>query len=186
VGSPNDLSHCANDVRPVPGTVPVTAIDLHRELEMNESSVSLEDVVRRLKELLQWLGTDAKLAVKDAPRFAMFLAGPAQRRATLVLLSLLDPEQTASVIGQVVPLAASDRDALLVRQLLGRLAWHRLRQLVPPVIDTLLDDADDHDYRRYAELLDHLGLFDALEELRARASESCDAGIREVAEEYGG
>jgi hypothetical protein len=151
---------------------------------MSESPVSLEEVIRRLKELLQWLSTEGKSAVKDAPRLVIALADPVQRRATLVLLALLDPEQTASVIGHIVPLAASDRDALLVRELLGRLPWHRLRQHVPPVVDMLLDEADDHDYRRYAELLDHLGLFDALEELRARASESSDAGIREVAEEY--
>jgi hypothetical protein len=151
---------------------------------MSESSVSLEDVIRRLKALLQWLNTEGKSAVKDAPGLVIALADPAQRRATLVLLNLLDPEQTASVIDQIVPLAASDRDALLVRELLGRLPWHRLRQLVPPVVDMLLDEADDHDYRRYAELLDHLGLFDALEELRARASESSDAGIREVSKEY--
>lgn len=185
MGSPNDLSHRAYDVRPVPGAVPVTAMDVHGEPEVNESAVSLDDVIRRLNELLQWLSTEAKSVVKDAPGLVISLANPAQRRTSLVLLTLLDPEQTALVVDQIVPLAASDRDALLVRQVLGRLPWHRLRQLVPPVVDMLLDEADDHDYRRYAELLDHLGLFDALEELRARASESSDPGIREVAEESG-
>jgi hypothetical protein len=170
---------------PVPGPVPFTAMELHRESEVSEPSASLEDVSRRLRELLHWLSTDAKVAVQDAAGLTIALTDPAQRRTTLVLLTLLDPEQTTSVIGQIVPLAASDRDALLVRQLLGRLPWDRLRQLIPPVVDALLDEADDHDYRRYAELLDHLGLFDALEELRARASESPDAGIREVSKEYG-
>jgi hypothetical protein len=45
----------------------------------------------------------------------------------------------------------------------------------------------DYDvYRRLAELLSHLGLHEALQELRRRAAASNDPDIREVAEDFTG
>jgi len=112
------------------------------------------------------------------------LTDPSRHRAALLLASLLAPIVTMLSLDIMVGFAASDRDAVLVRQILGRLPHHEVLARVPPVIDVLLDDADDHDYRRYAELLVHLGLADALRHLCARALKSPDLGIREVAAEF--
>jgi hypothetical protein len=112
------------------------------------------------------------------------LRDPTRRTAALLSASLLDPVITMLSLGILVGLAASDRDAVLVRQVLGRLSHYEVLARVPPIVDVLLDDADDHDYRRYAELLVHLGLADALRELCSRAMKSPDSGIREVAAEF--
>jgi hypothetical protein len=85
----------------------------------------------------------------------------------------------------ILPHRARDREHPQLKRLLGRLSRHNSRQLVPPLVDALLDDADDHDYRRFAELLDFLGLMDALSELRHRASTNQDESIREVATDFG-
>lgn len=140
------------------------------------------DALRRLAVTLQPLG-------KEPPRTASLLRDalrdPTRRRASLILASLLDPVVTMLSLDIMVGLAASDRDAVLVRQILGRLPHHEVLARVPPILDVALDDADDHDYRRYAELLVHLALGDALRDLCSRASESPDPGIREVAAEFG-
>lgn len=137
--------------------------------------------IRQLPVSLQPLG-------KDLPATARLLGeslrDPTRRRAALLLASLLDPIVTVLSLDIVVGLAASDRDAVLVRQILGRLPYHEVTARVPPIVDALLDDADDHDYRRYAELLVHLGLADALRDLCSRASNSPDPGTREVAAEF--
>ncbi len=48
-----------------------------------------------------------------------------------------------------------------------------------------LDAADDHDYRRYAELLEYLGLHEALHQLCDRVKDHPDAAVREIADEFG-
>jgi hypothetical protein len=113
------------------------------------------------------------------------LADPTRRRACLLVLSVLDPEVTVGVLDQVVGLAAGDRDAVLIRQILGRLPYREVRAGVPPVVDVELDDADDHDFRRFAELLEYLGLGEALDVLCVRAEGHPDEGVREVATEFG-
>jgi hypothetical protein len=70
---------------------------------------------------------------------------------------------------------------VLVRQILGRLLYREVRARVPP----LVDGADDHDFRRFAELLEYLGLGEALEALCVRAEAHPDEGVREVAVEFG-
>jgi hypothetical protein len=140
------------------------------------------DAVRQLPSVLQPLSknpTTAARLLSDAIR------DPTRRRSALILTSLLDPIITMLSLDMVVDFAASDRDAVLVRQILGRLPHHELLARLPPIVDVLLDDADDHDFRRYAELLVHLGLEDALRDLRSRALKSPDAGVREVAAEFG-
>lgn len=78
------------------------------------------------------------------------------------------------------------RYTLLIRNLLGRLAWSEAKEIVPPAVWRLLEIEDEADgYRRMAELLDHLGLHEALQELCARAGESLDEEVREVAEDFG-
>lgn len=50
-----------------------------------------------------------------------------------------------------------------------------------------LAETDDFNaYRRMAELLDYLGLADALQQLAATAAASDDPDTREVGSEYGG
>ncbi|GAA2288406.1 hypothetical protein GCM10010402_52990 [Actinomadura luteofluorescens] len=69
---------------------------------------------------------------------------------------------------------------------MGRLTWSEAKEIVPPAVWRLLDDAGDgDDFRRMAELLDHLGLYEALQELCARAGVSTDDDVREVAEDFG-
>jgi hypothetical protein len=138
--------------------------------------------IRGLPTILQPLGEQP---AATASLLSDALRDPTRRRAALLLASLLDPIVTILSLDVVVGLAASDRDAVLVRQITGRLPQHEVLARVPPIVDVLLDHADDHDYRRYAELLVHLGLADSLRDLCARASKSPDPGIREVADEFG-
>lgn len=112
------------------------------------------------------------------------LRDPSRRRYALLLVSFLDTDLTIQLIDVIVSLAAGDKDAIACREIVGRLPYREALARVPPVVDRLLDDADDHEYRRYAELLAHLGLTQSLHELCVRASNSDDAGIREVAEEF--
>ena len=73
---------------------------------------------------------------------------------------------------QMVALARSDDDvSTLVRQAVERLG------------DPDREDAD-WDYRRYAELLEHLGLDHALGELTARARTSGNPEVREIADDF--
>lgn len=140
------------------------------------------DAIRQLPVALQPLDKDPSAT---ADLLSAALGDPTRRRATLLLASLLDPVVTILSLDVIVGLAASDKDAVLVRQILGRVPHHEVVARVPPIVDLLLDGADDHDYRRYAELLVHLGLTDALRDLCSRASKSPDPGIREVGAEFG-
>lgn len=138
--------------------------------------------IQQLPPILRPLRTDP---TATASQLRDALRDPTRRRAALLLASLLDPIITMLSLDVVIGLAASDRDAVLVRQILGRMPYHETLARVPAIVDVHLDDADDHDYRRYAELLVHLGLGGALRDLCARASKSPEPGIREVADEFG-
>jgi hypothetical protein len=103
----------------------------------------------------------------------------------LRLLGNLSPEITLTVVDHVVDLAASDGTAILARGLLGRLPWKEAEANVPPAVTALLGrDDDELTYLRMAELLEHLGLAVALDELVERAARSDNDGVREVAHEY--
>lgn len=106
---------------------------------------------------------------------------------TLMLLELADTRCTEALIDDLVRISVSDRLNTRISNLLGRLSHRKAEQLIPPVVWALLDNpgADYYDYRRLAELLDHLGLADALAELCARAAASDDPDMREVAEDFG-
>ncbi|MGW2310501.1 hypothetical protein [Actinomadura luteofluorescens] len=104
----------------------------------------------------------------------------------ILLLETLSTEQTRALIDVLLNHALRVRHTLLIRNLLGRLAWSEAKEIVPPAVWRLLDDAGDgDDFRRMAELLDHLGLYEALQELCARAGVSTDDDVREVAEDFG-
>lgn len=114
------------------------------------------------------------------------LSGP-HRRDVLTILEVLSPDYSRSSLDTLLGVALSVRDTLTVRELLGRLPYSEAKAVVPGAVWRLLDEEDDGDaYRRMAELLDHLGLNDALKELCRRAYDSIDPDVREVASDYAG
>jgi len=115
---------------------------------------------------------------------ALGLRDPTQRRTTLLLLANLDPVVVLAALDDLVPIALNDRDAVLVRQVLGRLAHADLSSRLPPIIWLRLESADDHDVRRFGELFDHLGLLDELKRLRHWALMNGDPTIREVGKDF--
>jgi hypothetical protein len=120
---------------------------------------------RRLREALRGAGHD--------------------RNNAMTLLGSLGHELTVDLVPEVVAVALSHRDALEARQLLGRLPASLAAQVVPPAVTAQLEEAPDDDaYRRMAELLDHLGLADALESLCDTAAASDDPEIREVGADF--
>jgi hypothetical protein len=114
------------------------------------------------------------------------LSGVPHRRAALLLLRYLGPDYALAVIDRLVKISLSHRDALLVRQILGSLPYDEIARIVPVQVWEVLDEENDGDaYRRLAELLRHLGLFDSLQDLCERALVSTDSEVREVGEEFG-
>ena len=106
------------------------------------------------------------------------------RRLALLLLPALHTDLTVALADILITYALSHRDALLVRQLFARLPRHEAVSVVPPAVWAQLGRTDDEDaYRRLAELLDYLGLEDALRELVAQALASDDPAVREIGEE---
>lgn len=113
------------------------------------------------------------------------LHGATGRGEAIVMLGHLDHAIVRAVVADLVWLAVSHRYALQTRQILGRLSHADVADRVPPAVWRQLEETPDDDaYRRMAELLDHLGLADALEELCRRAAASDDADIREVAADF--
>jgi hypothetical protein len=106
------------------------------------------------------------------------------RRIALLLVAVMDWSVTVAVIDVVVPMCCSDRHAMLVREILGRLPHTVATRLIPPIVRAELARADDHSYRRYAELLRHLGLKDDLAELVNRANKSGDSTLADVAQDF--
>jgi hypothetical protein len=120
------------------------------------------------------------------------LRSPEDETAALLMLGLLETDYSEAFVDQLVGASLSHRNALRVRQILGRLPYDQTERIVPPAVWRLLqEEADrgeaDYDaYRRMAELLSHLGLRGALSQLSAQALESSDPDIREVGEDYAG
>ncbi|MFB8088498.1 hypothetical protein [Streptomyces sp. NPDC055992] len=114
------------------------------------------------------------------------LRRPEQAIRAILLLETLGTTPTKALVDDLLELALQVRHTMLIRNLLGRLPWREAKEIVPPAVRRLLDDADDSDdYRRMAELLYHLGLDEALQELCARAEDSIDPDVREVAADFG-
>lgn len=108
------------------------------------------------------------------------------RREAFSILGLLDTRYTVDLLDQILRNGLADRDVLRVRHLLGRLPYSVAAEVVPRSVEKLLQsEGDAQAYRRMAELLDHLGLPDALDQLRAQAVDSIDPDVREVWEDYG-
>lgn len=106
------------------------------------------------------------------------------RRNALRVLLNVDPGLTLGLIEEVVHASTSHKDALLAREALARLPHETARRLVIPVIVPLAHEADAEDLRRYAELLEHLGMYDTLRDLAATALRRDDIDMREIGEDY--
>jgi hypothetical protein len=114
------------------------------------------------------------------------LRGATERDAAILVLRYLGDSFIRNLVGDLVTLALSHRNALAARQLLGQLSHSDSVELVPPAVWNQLDETGDYDaYRRMAELLKHLGLDAALGGLCRRAADSDDEDIREVAADFG-
>lgn len=101
-------------------------------------------------------------------------------------LATTSREFTVALIDDLLYLAGSDRYTIVVAELLGRLPFDEVRKLVPPAADRVLerDDADYGDWFRMADVLNYLGLYDALRALVARARDHIDGDVRELADSY--
>jgi hypothetical protein len=115
------------------------------------------------------------------------LRRPEEAVRAILLLETLGTTPTKALVDDLLVLALQERRTMLIRNLLGRLPWREAKEIVPPAVRRLLDDdMDDSDaYRRMAELLYHLDLDEALHELCARAEDSIDPDVREIAADFG-
>jgi hypothetical protein len=109
------------------------------------------------------------------------------RGQTLRYLGSTSTEFTVALVDDLLIIAGNDGDFGSVAELLGRLAFDHAQELVPPAVFKRLeaDDVDYGDWFRMADLLNYLGLYDALRELVAKARDHIDGDVREVASTYG-
>lgn len=146
----------------------------------------LAGVLRRVRELLLTAAALERAPDRLTQELGDALRSGADRRDALFLLSLLDIEYTSELLPEVVRAALSHGDAGEARRVLGALDADEAAELVPPAVRAVLaDEPDDDAYRRMAELLDHLGLAQALAELCEAAAASDDPDVQEVAEDFG-
>lgn len=106
---------------------------------------------------------------------------------TLRYLGSTSTEFTVALLDDLLFLAGHDGNFHSVAELLGRLAHEDAQKLVPPAVAKRLEleDADYGDWFRMADLLNYLGLYDALRELVAKARDHIDGDVRELADTYG-
>ena len=143
---------------------------------------SVLDSANALAAAAAELGADRE-ALLDRLRSA--LRGVGDRHGAFTFLGYLGSDYASDLIPELVEAALSHRDATKARHLIGRLPAEEARQVVPPAVWAQLERTSDYDaYRRMAELLDHLGLDDALEQLCATAAVSSDDDVREVAVDF--
>lgn len=157
----------------------------------DESSLDSMELWRRaIAESGVLLGTLAELRADRHSLLARLggaLSSREEELPALLLLGCLENDYTIELVGPVVQTCLSHRYALIARQLLGRLPFDDAVRFVPPAVWQQLDATPDDDaYRRCAELLQHLGLGDALGDLCERAQLSGDPNVREVGEDFSG
>jgi hypothetical protein len=116
------------------------------------------------------------------------LAGDALREAPygqiLSLLGVLDPAVTLVVADRLVYYGVSDHWAVQVRYLLGRLPHSDALRTIQPSVLAHAQGEDYIGFIRYAELLEHLGLFDGLRELLRLTKANADPEIQRIGPEY--
>ncbi len=122
----------------------------------------------------KWAGREVERRLREEIRseWVMYLLLVADTDLCLALL----PE----IFGEVFRI----RRTLQVRQVLGRLPRKTLKAELPPLVDQQMLTADYDEFRRMAELLEHLGLSEELAALVQRGSESDDPDIRDAATDY--
>jgi hypothetical protein len=108
----------------------------------------------------------------------------AERQWALYLLMIVDVDMTRQVLPELLQAGLRHRDAVLVREIIGRLPRRVLAIDLPPLIEDRMSTADEDEFRRMAELLDHLGLVEALNSIVQQAMEGDDPGIRDAAEDF--
>jgi hypothetical protein len=119
-------------------------------------------------------------------RLRKALTNPTKNRLALLLMQVLHTDFTVALADVLTRRALSTRDTYLVRHLFARLPRDEAVGVVPNAVWRQLAETDDCDaYRRMAELLDHLGLDHALQQLAEAAAASDDPETREVGKEYG-
>lgn len=139
--------------------------------------------VRQLVPARAAAATADRQSIVEAARAS--LRDVREQRSALEVLALLDPGVTLALLEDVVRIAAhTQRDALLVRQVLGRLPHDTLAGRLHEAVVGRLDAADDDEYRRLAELARHLGLGPTLRAIVDRALASPDPLTREVGEDF--
>jgi hypothetical protein len=105
--------------------------------------------VNALAEATRNLSSDYPATVES---LRIALRSPEYEREALLLLSFLNVDFTLAVLDLLVSTALSHREALRVRQILGRVAHNDLEAAVPPVVWEKLKTTPDYDaYRRLAE-----------------------------------
>ncbi len=102
----------------------------------------------------------------------------------LYLMLLADTDLCLALLPEVFGEVFNTRVTLLVREVLGRLPRKTLEAELLPLIDKQMLTAEYDEFRRMAELLEHLGLSEALRALVQRGSESDDPDIRDAATDY--
>lgn len=114
---------------------------------------------------------------------------PGECAAALDLLAD-DPDLAAALIDSLLWLSVTHAWAGRVRQVLDNIPsfelFPMLTRRVPELLDRALIEEDEpyDDFRRFAELLEHVRHWRLLGVLVGKASESADADMREVVEDY--
>jgi hypothetical protein len=109
-------------------------------------------------------------------------AGPWQRGAALDFLTGL-PDDVPALLDDLVDLSLSHGWALACRRAIAGLPKDDLVPVLEPLVLEHLDTADDDGYLRLAELLVHVGAWDLLGRLVARAPVTDDPDTREAADD---
>jgi hypothetical protein len=150
--------------------------------DIGEGWTQALDAARALTASLRALLVDRDSAIAS---MRVALLDPVQRTEAMTVLGQLAADYTEAVLPELMIAALSHRDTHRVRRLLGQLPCRAAARSVPAAVwRQLAETPDDDAYRRMAELLDHLGLADALATLVSRAENSSDEAMREIAEDF--
>jgi hypothetical protein len=117
-------------------------------------------------------------------RLRACLRGTSVRRAALFLLLFLDTEMVTGLLPELVDVGLGHRDAVLVRQVIGRVPRAELEATLPRVVKQRLSLADADEVRRLVELLAHLGLSECLDEVVNHALAQSDPDLQEVGRDF--
>lgn len=119
------------------------------------------------------------------PLIASALSTPSRRHTGLRLLELLPESASRSHVGALVALASwAHGDIGLVRAVLMRVDRAWLLENIEAHVAPILGSGDDEEYRRVAELYEHLGESDLLAKHLQRCAEHSNPDVREIAADF--